>query len=135
MLLGPAVFFGKCALLLLYLRIFSPGKAFRYQIYATIAFAFGTQVSMIPVDTILCAPPRGISWAIPNPNCSKSYVNGVVAGPSSLLIDLIVFYLPIPVIMRLHMPKRRRLGILAIFLTAFMCVDTGNVNRTSKLTD
>lgn len=38
-------------------------------------------------------------------------------GIIGVIIDLITFYLPIPIILNLQMPFRRKLGILAIFAT------------------
>lgn len=120
MLLGPAIFFGKSSLLLLYYRIFSPSKAFRYKIYGGLIFAAISQLAIIPIDSIYCAPPAGTSWAIFNPNCYKSYGYGIAQGLSNLLLDLFIFYLPIPVIWHLQMPLKKRIGVIAIFMTGAM---------------
>ena len=118
-MLGPAVFAGKAALLLLYYRIFAPSRSFRWKIYVTIAIAFLSNIAMIPVDAILCSPPRG-EWEKPNPNCDKSYHYGLVQGTFGVLVDLIAFYLPIPMVLNLQMPLRRKIGVLAIFATGSM---------------
>ena len=119
MLMGPALFTGKAALLLLYYRIFSPSSLFRWQIYVTLAVAFVSNVAMVPVDAVLCSPPHG-NWGATNPNCVKSYYYGLVHGPINVIIDLVALYLPIPMVLKLQMPLRRKLGILAIFATGLL---------------
>lgn len=123
LLIGPSIFCGKCSLLLLYYRVFSPNKAFRYKIYGTTAFCFVSQMAFVPVTSILCTPPRGSPWGVPNPNCTKAFNFGLVPGISDILIDLYAIYLPVPMVLRLQMPLRRRIGLIAIFMTGLMYVN------------
>lgn len=124
MLLGPSIFLGKCSILLLYLRIFSPDKTFRHKVYIAIAFSCATQLAGTPIEAVLCAAKPGTRWAVLNPNCSKSFNYGLVRGIANLLVDLCILYLPIPVVMRLQMPMRRRIGVITIFMTGLMWVGT-----------
>lgn len=117
--MGPALFTGKAALLLLYYRIFSINSSYRWKIYVTLAIAFVSNIAMVPVDAVLCSPPHG-HWGATNPNCRKSYYYGLVHGPINVMIDLVAFYLPIPMILQLQIPLRRKLGILAIFATGLL---------------
>ena len=119
MLTGPALFTGKAALLLLYYRIFSLHLSFRWQIYVTIAIAFVANIAMIPMNAVLCLPPRG-HWGAINPNCIKIYSYGLVHGTVNVVTDLVAFSLPIPMVLKLHMPLRQKLGILAIFATGLL---------------
>ena len=119
MLLGPALFTGKAALLLLYYRIFSPSSSFRWKIYVIFAIALLSNLAMVPVDAVLCSPPHG-DWSKANPNCNKSYYYGLVHGTINVMIDLTAFYLPIPLVLKLHMSLRRKLGVLAIFATGLL---------------
>ena len=134
MLLGPSIFLGKCSILLFYLRIFSPDKSFRRQVYVAIAFSFASQLALIPIYAVLCAAKPGTSWAVPNPNCPKSNPIGLFHGIANLLVDLCILYLPVPAVMRLQMPIRRRIGVITIFMTGLMWVDTYAISHWRLLT-
>lgn len=119
MIFGPAVFAGRAALLLLYYRIFSPSSSFRWKIYVALAIAFGSSMAMVPVGAVLCSPPNG-DWTVHNPNCSKSFYYALVQGTIGLMVNLYAFYLPIPMVLKLQIPSRRKVGVLAIFATGLM---------------
>ena len=120
MILGPSNFLGKCCLLLLYRRIFAPSKSFQVKVYIVMAFAFLISLVILPMQSIFCTPAPGDTWAIPNPNCSKSHHYGVMRGIANIIVDLAIFILPIPAVLRLNLPLGRRIGILSIFMTGFM---------------
>lgn len=46
----------------------------------------------------------------------------IARGATSLAMDVIMFIIPIPVIMKLHMPFRRRIGLSLVFMTGFVYV-------------
>ena len=109
-------------MLMLYYRVFSPNRVFRYKIYALLSFAALMQLASIPLNAAFCAPAVGASWAPPNRNCPKSYVYALFAGAANVLVDLCVIYLPIPMILGLNLPLKKRIGVLAIFLTGCLYV-------------
>lgn len=119
LLTGPALFTGKAALLLLYYRIFSPNSSFRWKIYVTFTIALLSNLAMVPVEAVFCSPPHG-DWSKTNPNCDKTYSFAVFNGTMNVIIDLTAFYLPIPLVLKLHMSLRRKLGVLAIFATGLL---------------
>ena len=55
---------------------------------------------------------------------------GVIQGIFGLVTDLYIFILPLPMLWRLQMPLKRKLGITAIFLTGL-----GHVSRSSLMTN
>ena len=130
MLLGPCLFLGKSCLLLLYHRIFNIQRAFHLTIYIFIAFAFVSQMSIIPMDAILCHPVN--DWTMENPRCQETYKIGPAQGACSIAIDVAIFVMPIPIVWGLHMPIRRRIGVLAIFATGAMYGNLGFSKRISN---
>ena len=119
MIVGPAMFFAKGSLLLLYLRIFGPKKSTRYLTYYALAFTFCLYWINIPINTYYCTPSSGKSWDTEDlgVKCAKSFMLGLVQGSLSVALDLFILILPIPVVMTLQMPRKRRVGVLAVFMT------------------
>jgi hypothetical protein len=116
MLTKPANYLGKVSLLALYHRIFGHITTVRYTIYAVaVVGLIGPALTF--VDAIVCSPPKGTTWGTHNPNCDKSYKYGIAQAIASLLIDLYIMILPIPIISRLHLERKKKIGILLIFMT------------------
>ena len=120
--LGPSMFFAKASLLLLYLRIFGTKKIARYAIYFCLIFAFCQYSVNIPVEAYYCAPSAGKAWTLSNllPKCEQSLYLALVQGPLNLILDLVIFVLPIPVVMGLQMSLRKRVAVLAVFFTGLL---------------
>ena len=119
-MIGSTLFFSKTSLLLLFYRIFSPDKIFRYKLYGAFAFIGLTTLTQIPMYLAICLPSKHGSWAEANTNCHKTSVYTYVQGPAAIVFDLFLIYLPTSVIVHLHMPLRRKIGISAIFATGML---------------
>ena len=104
-------------LLLLFYRIFSPDRIFRYKLYGAFAFIATTTLSSIPMYLAICLPSSKGSWAESQTKCGKTSVYCYVQGPAAVIFDLFMFHLPTSVIVHLHKPLRRKIGVLAIFMT------------------
>ena len=65
-------------------------------------------------------PGSSRSWEEAAANCSKTDVYGYISGPAAVIFDLFSLYLPASVIAHLQMPRRRKIGILAIFMTGLL---------------
>lgn len=120
MMLGSTLFFSKTSLLLLFYRVFSPDKIFRYKVYGAFAFIAATTLTSIPMYLAICIPGKHGSWAESEAKCNKTSVYSYVQGPTGVAFDLFLVYLPASVIVQLHLPPRRKVGILAIFMTGML---------------
>lgn len=116
-MIGSTIFFSKTSLLLLYYRIFSIDTMFRYKLYAAFLFIALTTLTSIPMYLAICLPSKNGSWEEASVKCSKTNVYSYVQGPANVIFDLFAIYLPASVIINLHLPLRRKLGVLAIFMT------------------
>ena len=117
------MFFAKASLLLLYLRIFGPKKSTRYWIYYALTFTFCLYWINIPINAYYCTPSSGTSWSETidiAPKCFKQLILGLVQGSLSVALDLFILILPIPVVMALQMSLKRRVGVLAVFMTGVL---------------
>lgn len=70
----------------------------------------------------LCAPKAGQDYAetFRTERCRKSTVFGIVQGVFGIVSDLYLLVIPIPAVMGLQMPRRRKLGVIAIFMTGLL---------------
>ena len=117
-----AMNFAKIALFLLYYRIFASSRA------ATIAICLGIllcscyYISAAIVLLVLCVPRSHDSWISPRSiaRCRPTTRLGIPGGVFNLVSDLYIFVLPLPLLLKLQMPLRRKIGITALFLTGLM---------------
>ena len=117
-LLGPAQFFTKVSLLLLYLRLFSPSLGARRALYCATAFAFCLYWINIPVNSYYCTPRPGKPWTLSeNEGCAKTILLAPIQGTLNVLLDIFILVAPISVIARLKMSRKRKFGVLAVFMT------------------
>ena len=112
----------KLSLLLLYLQIFHPKVWMRN----------GIILSMITVSLFYTATfvLYGV-FSIPRPgqtqlesilsiNTAKDIPLGITQGAFSVVSDFYIFCLPIPGVWKLQLPPRKKVGVLAIFMTGLL---------------
>ena len=117
-----ALFFSKLSILLLFFRLFSSNRRTRYLIYFGIAFATTIAITDIAVDGALCIPRRGESFNSSTviSRCAHQGVWAVVQSTAIVVLNLFIFYLPIPIIWRLKLSLKTKLGVLGIFMTSLL---------------
>jgi hypothetical protein len=73
------------------------------------------------VASYYCAPHAGEQWGLSvGQRCGdKASLKWLVGSAAmSVLLDIYIFILPIPIVLRLNMSGRKRFGVLLIFATA-----------------
>ncbi len=122
MILGPTLFFAKSSIFLLYLRVFTIDKKMRRSIWLGLTFNFILYWINIPFESWNCAPRAGDSWGLDTTGrtCANNIMFGLVQGVLSVVLDLYIFFLPIPIVLGLQMSLRNRLAILGVFGTAIL---------------
>ena len=114
----------KISILLLYLRIF-PNKAFRYGVYITIALCALYMLVFVLVFGLQCIP-FDISWTRwdgeHHGRCINVNVIGWMAATLNIILEVTVMCLPLREISKLAMSRRRKAGLLVIFLGGILSV-------------
>lgn len=115
----------KLSILLLILRLFSPKKInrrTRYMVFLGIFVASSTALVTIIVSSAMCAPRVGESFGRPNviARCYDQRMWVPIRGAVNLILDLYILYLPIPMIWKLKLSLKRKVGISSIFMTGLM---------------
>ena len=126
LLSGPVAFFARAAILLVYLKLFGLSyDAMRWFVYAGLAFAFVAYWSSIPLAVVTVAPTKpGHSW-LDSFTIGKGYLAAgyaVFQAAASVLIDLYIFVLPLPILLRMNLSLSKRLQLAALFGTALVAV-------------
>ena len=113
----PSVTFPKLSILALYLRIL-PLKVYRYAIYAIAGFLGAVWVANFVIGFTECKPfPYSWDKTIPNGHCINLLIPFRLIGGLNVLSDVAILLLPLPVIWRLHMSTKQKIGLTLTFLT------------------
>ena len=122
LIVRPALFFAKSTIFLFYLNVFGVNKMIRYRVWFGLFWNFCLYWSSIPIETLTSAPRIGQPWNVEtiNRKYKIATIYSILQGVFSVALDLYIFLLPIPVILRLQMSLRRRCSILGVFGTAIL---------------
>ena len=114
--------FAKSSILFLSFRLFSPTRSFGWFVYIGIAWATIICLVSVAVAGALCAPRSGESFGSMTvaKRCTHEDVWAVVQGSLTVPLDFYILYLPIPMVWNLQLSLRKRVGVIAIFMTGFM---------------
>ncbi len=60
--------------------------------------------------------------AAANPKCFRADAALLISGVTNILFDLFVYVLPMPMLWKTQLPRRQRIGLMALFGVGFMYV-------------
>lgn len=122
--------FTKCTLLAFYLRVFQPNRTARIMAWAgiiTIVLFYVVSiiyllVQCIPVDQELPGlDPTKWEERARNNRCGRRSIDVSAAqGIVGAVTDLYVLAIPISSVLSLHLQRKRKIGVLGIFLTGLL---------------
>ena len=117
-----ALLFAKISILILFLRLFSTNRVFRYLICSALLLTIIIHTISILVDCIMCVPRSGETFGsqVLAARCIKTDTWSTVQGAFEVFLDLWIFILPLPIIWKLQMSDKRKVGVSIIFMTALM---------------
>ncbi|KAI5855028.1 hypothetical protein GGS23DRAFT_470600 [Durotheca rogersii] len=114
------LFFSKASIFLLFYQVFDVKQAMRMAIRVGIVFSGLIYFTNIPTSAVLSAPHVGETWAsvLLSGRPERDLIWGVVQSALGIILDLFIFFLPVPVIMSLNLSTKKKIQILAVFTTA-----------------
>ncbi|KAF7171688.1 hypothetical protein CNMCM5623_004002 [Aspergillus felis] len=121
-LLGPVIFFAKSSIFLLCRQIFTIQKTMKYAIRFGLFFTFVLYWPGVGLESYFAAPHIGESWEdlLVNKRPERLIYWGIVQGTLSVVLDIYIFILPLPLLSKLQLPRKKRWQLLIIFSTAMM---------------
>jgi len=113
-----AIALTKISILLFYLRIF-PDRSFRLWAYITLAFCVLYMLAIVPAVIAQCIP-ISLAWerwdGPHDGKCINLNAMGWSAAAVNIVLDAVVIVLPLHEMTKLKMSRRRKAGILLMFL-------------------
>lgn len=99
-------------------------KWLRYSAYAGAVFTVLFYSSLIIFTLALTAPAPHQSWQEASQRPGHQRVLQATVGLASvgLVLDIIILLLPIAGVSRLQLSRKRKIGVIAVFMTGGMCV-------------
>lgn len=109
-------------MLLLYISIFRV-RSFRIAAYVATAVSVCWFVSVFLEEMLLCRP-LAFNWdpSIKGGRCANRPAAYLAAGIINLLTDIMVLCLPVPMVWKLQLPTRKKLGLSIVFGVGFVYV-------------
>jgi hypothetical protein len=118
----PALVCVKLSIVIFYMRIFERGR-FRVAAHCVNAYNIAWGISTWIVNLTVCTPVAFYyDHTIKGGSCRNQAVSGSVSGGLSLLGDLLVLGLPLPMIWGLKINWRKKASIAGIFLLGCLFV-------------
>ncbi|KAI0414247.1 hypothetical protein F5X98DRAFT_257095 [Xylaria grammica] len=136
-LFTPAFFFPKAAIFLLYLQLFAIERRTAILIWLGLVITLLNYLSNIPLAAIYAAPRAGESWddllVSLTANSHSFAIAGAVQSAVGTVLDFFIFFLPLPILIRLQISARRRLQLVGVFSTALLGVAASVVSLAFKI--
>ncbi|KAI0435911.1 hypothetical protein F4803DRAFT_544022 [Xylaria telfairii] len=119
---SATTWFTKAPILFLYIRLFGVKRWLRLTAHITLVLSAIVLIITTAYAASRC-DPKG-SWTPQlSANCNTAgSTTGVAIGILGLIMDLIIFILPLPIISRLHLPWAKKIGLCIVFATGLLAV-------------
>ena len=120
----PTIAMAKLSLLLLYLEVFGPRTKLRYATYFGIFFVVVCYAGFFVAYCALAIPRPGQNLIafMYSKGIASLLPLAVAQGAVNIASDFYIFLLPIPGVLQLQMPTKKKIGICAIFMTGSLYV-------------
>jgi len=106
----------KMSILFLYLRIFHVDRIFRYCTWTTMFITFGYLFSNFWTQIFGCQPITKY-WKPETPgHCILTLKADYGYGSLNFITDLLIFVLPLPMVWRLQLSRKEKIGVSVIFM-------------------
>lgn len=111
----------KSAIASLYIRVFSAKLWIRFTSYGLLIFMLLFYMSNVVIAAVYCLPRKGAPWdGTAFARCSSPVTSVIVIGTFGVVADLILFFLPFPIIFKLQLSSKKRVGLCIVFLAGFL---------------
>lgn len=111
------MYFAKLPILFLYLRLFGSQRWLRVICYIILVVTALTFLGCAIYTGVHCSPRHKILNEPYLLGCVGSTLySTVVRNIISLIADMVILLLPLPIIVKLHLPFHRKLGLACVFM-------------------
>ncbi|KAH8203669.1 hypothetical protein TruAng_002199 [Truncatella angustata] len=114
--------FVKASILVLYKTIFQHIRPFRWAVYGMLTIVVIWAVSFFFANLFTCLPITPLIEPFYGNKCVDTYSLWLSVLVTDLIVDVGILIMPIPLVLRLHLPWKDRLGVLGMFLLGTIVV-------------
>lgn len=126
----------KTSILLFYLRLGANEQIFRWACYATLAVLNIAGLALTFLNIFQCSPVSAAfsSPISPNAKCENIVTLYLSSAPVNIMTDLAIFFLPMPILTSMRLPKKQKIILIITFGAGFF-VAVIDVIRIAYLQD
>ncbi|OAX81314.1 hypothetical protein ACJ72_04349 [Emergomyces africanus] len=122
---NTSLFCTKASICLQYHRIF-PGSRIRIVCYGALVFIVLYGMWVVLGSFLICIPVKRFWDDTVEGNCMSRDGLWLSTAIVHIVTDIILLAMPMPILMRLNLPKRQRIALVLVFaLGGFVCVTSG----------
>ncbi|OXV07902.1 hypothetical protein Egran_04334 [Elaphomyces granulatus] len=116
-LYNPALMTLKTSILVFYLTLTRGERVFRWANYATLFVVNAAGVGLTMVNMFQCRPFSAVFRSSPDAraSCTDIVTLYLCSAPVNLITDVAIFFLPIPILTRMHLPLKQKIILLVTF--------------------
>ena len=108
--------FAKASILVLYMRIFNV-RSFRIWPMSFLVIVAAWTVSFFFASLFQCYPITPLIEPFYKHNCVNTVPLWYAGGISDIILDAIILAMPVPMVLRLQLPQKQKIGVICMFLT------------------
>ncbi|KLJ11747.1 hypothetical protein EMPG_13098 [Blastomyces silverae] len=122
---NASLFCTKASISLQYHRIF-PGSRIRIACYVTLAFLTLYGLWVVIGSFLTCIPVKRFWDVTVEGSCMSRDALWLSTAIVHIVTDIILLAMPMPILIKLNLPKRQRIGLVLVFaLGGFVCITSG----------
>ncbi|KAF4825696.1 Satratoxin biosynthesis SC1 cluster protein 4 [Colletotrichum siamense] len=124
--------FAKVSLLIFYMRL-SPQRWFKWAVWITLGVIISYSAALF-FALIFACDPIAMSWdvTVTEGTCIDRPAIYIATAVANIVSDVMIFSLPIPIVVKLQIPRRQKIGLFFIFAVGSLTVVTSLI-RVSLL--
>lgn len=110
----------KTSILVFYLTLTRTDKSFRWANYATIFVVNAAGLALTMLNVFQCSPVRAAIYNdVSDAHCVDIVTLYLSSAPVNLATDVAIFFLPIPILTRMRLPKKQKIILVVTFSFGF----------------
>ena len=124
----------KISVVHFYITIFRSNKTFLVVAYVVMFFVMALGVTIVVSDLSMCRP-LSLEWDLHHPGaCNNRREFTIAFNSCNIATDIIIFFLPMPLVWGLRMGTRRKIEVTVIFALGWLYVPQHRPPRSVQLT-
>ncbi len=114
------MYFAKAPILILYERIFGIMHWLRAAVYTTLIVSFLGYLGPLLYVAVECSDAEVVDMSSLQACAGFTPRVGLGHGIISLVVDIIIFFLPMPLILKMNLSTEKKIGLALVFMSGIL---------------